>query len=251
MKCNTKRSSRPHSLQIIECVTESPMQPDKTGKVLTGEDLIIQQLMKINIKDNKNKKIDNNYDVENSLSYSPSLNDSEFIPSYSNISFKKPIKNNSSNLFILHNHPNSTKSAKEINNKDKNNDYNCFDTNSHTPTKKLINKSISDYKISQTISKNINKKKESDQTAANTCFTTQYTNTDKNEFDKTGLRFDKRGIIIEKGSKKHRITFKDNMPGSEGLIEYVKVESYKKNNAANNFERNFNSGRKVACCIFF
>ena len=52
-------------------------------------------------------------------------------------------------------------------------------------------------------------------------------------------RKDSGGNLIEKGSKKHHVTFKDKLNANFSLVEYVDVVSYKEENAFDEYLREF------------
>lgn len=64
-------------------------------------------------------------------------------------------------------------------------------------------------------------------------------------------RRDRRGVPIVKGSKKHKVTFKDKAGLKEKFVEKVEIESYKSINVYNTYgegdnKKGTNSG---SCCI--
>lgn len=65
-------------------------------------------------------------------------------------------------------------------------------------------------------------------------------------------RIDRTGIQITKGSKKHKITFADNLKRKASLVDKVEIESYKKYNASNTFldQKKGKSG-SVSCCAIY
>jgi hypothetical protein len=66
-------------------------------------------------------------------------------------------------------------------------------------------------------------------------------------------RVDRKGVVIVKGGKKHRVTFIDKIGNRKSLIDMVDVESYKKFNIINTFSEaeSRNSAGSLNCCIIF
>jgi hypothetical protein len=68
-------------------------------------------------------------------------------------------------------------------------------------------------------------------------------------------RVDSRGVPILKGSKNHKVTFKDKIgKHNNRLVEVIDIESYKIENGTFNYNdpnKNKQSSSSVSCCIIF
>lgn len=78
---------------------------------------------------------------------------------------------------------------------------------------------------------------------------------DENENSSTKYKFkrtDRRGIPIIKGSKKHRVTFSDNLKRKSSFVDKVEIESYKHYNVSNTFsEEKKSNSNSVSCCAIY
>lgn len=240
-------------IKIIDCTEpDNKNMNDLSVEILTGEQEIINQKKKLNDSNVNKILIGTPNHIASDLSLlNPTL---QIIGKKDHNSFTTYAKK-----FMHHITPNQEKSSKKASNNNITYVVNSSNINSQKqdtyninnnflfinkfPAENNSNNSVVNNHFPNVIVNNV--------FSANNEVENIISNNDKVESSEK--RIDRRGVVIEKGGKKHRITFLDRIDDNKRLIDTVKIESYKAYNIGNTYSES--SGKpvnnSVSCCIIY